>query len=934
MASPFKFFRKHQAGMMVVLVILAMLVFTLDALFTQQGANFWLLGGLLGGAVFGIAGIGSGRWLQWGLGGAALGVVMGLVMPFFTKPPGVVATKFGIIEQEDLQDMIERRNVANGFMMMAKESAFGAFARQLPPQFSFQHSTQREDVLFGRLMSEEANALGISVSDDMINTFINQQTADKLTGEAFGKARQALTYKGSPVRSETLFDILREQIRNQLAFTSLVPFGSVSSASPEVYWEYFKRLNVRQVINVAELDVDAFLDQIAEPTDEQVSDLFAAAATKRPNQDGPGSPGFFLPGRARIAWLEVDYDSVESSVAPVTDEDVEAFYNENRDVKYRTVVVPEKPASDDGAAPEGADLAPVGTTPEEDTQTPTEDSESADDSSDEPADDDAKEGETEAETNDGASAPADTDTDADDSPAKEDSQPEPTDSEEPAEESAADADTESTSPEPATESTPDGAQFSIDDPEGAADDTADDSAADDAPPSDTEPTESAPADAAAAESNAPPALVIPKMTEQEAAEAEDGPQVNLEYEYRELDDELRAEIREELQEDRVREAMEAKIEEALGYMQTLRKEMSSRRSELMKLDPQKFLDDPDAAALELRRQMTEETPELLQKMQTWAEEHGCIYAVTPLVSYLEFRNEDDYPLGVALDPNVPRFEAQGGASIAAYNIFSRFNNSDVAANDTQLLMPERAVYEPIADEGTESQYVYWTVEFIEPHIPTLDEPGVRDQVVQAYKRAEARKLVTGPEGGPEGRADVLAQKIRDGLAKEGDERMSMAATLESESITGQEGSATLTVRTSQPFSWLRQSQAAAQSFQQRPQAEMSRIRFSDGFSTLDGIDEEFMKTIFNDMNDEDVRVVPNFDRSGYFIVHVTNRFPTSDSGMDGLQERFAREGQMDFMASPVPMLMVREVVDPVIVEWEKKMWMKYDVDPDAEPEQP
>ena len=87
MASPFKFFRKHQAGMMVVLVILAMLVFTLDALFAQQGANFWLLGLLVGGAAGGVAGISSGRWLHWGIIGAFLGTAMGVILPKLTPPP-------------------------------------------------------------------------------------------------------------------------------------------------------------------------------------------------------------------------------------------------------------------------------------------------------------------------------------------------------------------------------------------------------------------------------------------------------------------------------------------------------------------------------------------------------------------------------------------------------------------------------------------------------------------------------------------------------------------------------------------------------------------------------------------------------------------------------------------------------------------------------
>ena len=54
--------------------------------------------------------------------------------------------------------------------------------------------------------------------------------------------------------------------------------------------------------------------------------------------------------------------------------------------------------------------------------------------------------------------------------------------------------------------------------------------------------------------------------------------------------------------------------------------------------------------------------------------------------------------------------------------------------------------------------------------------------------------------------------------------------------------------------------------------------------------------------------------------------------MDGLQERFAREGRMNFMTSPVTELMRGEIVNPAVTEWERTIWRKYGVDPDGEPD--
>ena len=894
---------------MVVLVILAMLVFTLDALFTAQGQNFWLLGLLLGGVVCGIAGIGSGRWLQWGIIGGLVGAVVGLSLPELNKPPGVIDFNFGMVEQEELQDLFDRRSVANGFMQLAAEEAFGPGGRQFVRPFGFGHPSQREDLLFGRLMQEEADALGVTVTDDMVSTYVNKRTADRLSGEGFGRSRRALTYKGSPVRSEALFDILREQIRNEITYMALVPTGSVSPPSPDVHWEYFQRMNVRQAIHVAEFDVDAFLDQVDEPTDAEIEGLFATASSKQPNQDGLGSPGFALPGRARIAWLEQDYDSMESQVPPVTDQEIEAFYNENRNVRYRSMVVPEdsgsetEPTPDTDTTPAEQDLPPGDVAPESLDQSRTESESSTETGSDE--------------------KPLSDENDLEEPVVEGSEFSEESESTEPRE-------SESFGSEPSVDKTPteptdSGGQFSIDDPVSEADvpETQDSVDIEESVNDTDNASETTVEDAGiSVESAIPFQLKVPDESESDAGD--ESLRMEPEWEYRELDDDLRNEIRDELLQERVRQATGEKMLAGWGFLNGLQSELRKDRDKYMEENRQKYLDDPEAADLDLRREMAKNTPEILKKMENYAGENKLVYAATDLVSFQQFSDRDDYPLGMGVQPDLPAFQLQSVTDAVAYKVFSGFS-MDVSANDGQLFVPERAVSEPMTEDGTSSQYVYWIVEFEEPHIPTLEEHGVREQVQLAFKREKAREVLME-------RAEKLAQDVREGLEKPEEERLSMTDKLESESITGREGSATLTVRSSESFSWLRLRETPATSFRSRgPRTELSTIRFVDGSPALAGIRQEFMRTVFEELGDDEVGIVPNHDRTRYFLVHVTDRFPTLDSGIDGLHNRFAVEGRMNFMTSPVMGLMSGEIVTPVVMEWEREIWRKYGVDPDVDP---
>ena len=109
------------------------------------------------------------------------------------------------------------------------------------------------------------------------------------------------------------------------------------------------------------------------------------------------------------------------------------------------------------------------------------------------------------------------------------------------------------------------------------------------------------------------------------------------------------------------------------------------------------------------------------------------------------------------------------------------------------------------------------------------------------------------------------------------------------------------------------------SFGQQPRVEVSRIRFDDGQPPLDDIAQDFFETIFEEMNNNDVAVVPNFDRTRYYIVQVTNRYPETEEGNDGMLDRFGREGQLSFLNSPMTMVMRNDLVGPAVTEWERSI---------------
>jgi hypothetical protein len=948
MASPFKFFRKYSSGMMIVMVILSMLLFTLDSLFSDTSANLWLLGLLAGGVVFGIAGVGQGRWLQWGLGGAALGAVLGFVLPGFVEDGGL-STSLGVIDEEEMFDLEMRRSIANQFVMQASEAVNGEqFGRQFAKLFGFGHQSNREDVIFGKLMRAEADRIGITVNKDMVNEFLKSIPVEMLgsrmlTEDAYVKIRNGLSYNRKSMNDETLFAILGDEVKAQLAYLTLSPRTSALPPGPEVYWQYFRRLKVRQQLNTVALDVDQFVDQVGQPSDAEVEALFAQYRTRFPNQDGPGTPGFRLDFRAKLAFLELDYESMEKQAEEVSDADIEAYYEENKETPMiRTPVLPdapEVPVTEPAESPSGDGK------PETET-----DAEKADEPASEPPEsaekkDDAPKPEPSQDEKPAEATP-------DEAPEKADKPPEAAKEETESDDSCGLFESDEAAAATDEKTEPAATEESVSSPAKEADENSTESAADE-PESDPAAAEqpeaepkASPAEEQAAANEKPagdanatqPSLTIPSVPE--APAKTDTEPAEIEYEYRPLDDDLKNEIREEILRQRVGEAIDARMTAAVARMETLARERSTERFSHIEKDPTRFegrADDQLQALQELREKMQAFDATLSAQLKKYAEENGFAYVETPLISYREFLDEEDYPISSATRPNDNPMLAAQSPNVAA-TVFQTFSN-DEQNNDAQLFLVRRAQRRALDLSGSESHYVHWAIDFSVSHVPEMDEPGVRESVELAWKRNKARDLASE-------RGEQLVKVVRAGLEKAGEAKQDMEEWewlqewLKDETATGAEDGAALAVRSTLPFSWLRTSSAPQMNFQ-RPQVSMSPIQFADDSGgSLEMAGDKFMSSVFTKLTNEEVGVVPNADLSKYYVVHVTNRFPTPAVGEtpaigeDNLREEFAAEGkQFAFSQSAMIGVMQQQLGGPPSIAWEKQVWRRYGINPDAEPEE-
>ena len=860
MASPFSYFRKHAHILMVALVVLSMFAFTMDSLLTADGANYPLLGMLFGGTLMTVIGYWGDanptKAVKLGVIGACVGGVLFYLIPRGTviaADSGSVATKAGTYTKEDINALVQKRNVANQFLAMIGSQQ----------QFTVGYSMDVErDVVVGDLLRQKADELGVGVSDGAVSQFLKQQSGNRLTSKQFRTVLDKFQSNTGRMTESELYDIIRDEMKSSMALRLVRPFRHESDPppTPDVYWDLYKRMNVTQELVTAAIPVDAFIDQVPEPNDQQLTELFEKYKTQFPNEEKPGSPGFRQPRKMSIAYLEADYETIESGLAAVSDDDVKEFYEKNKERDYTNNFLPDNfeggevpespnmppmiPQMKDSPFPGGGNPGPPPAIPPTETRDET------------PADK-TTEGETES------AKPVD------------DGKPEP---------AASSGSEESTGEVEKTDESTEGESTEDESDEGSCDFFPQDESSDEQPAQDESSDQTAGKEESTTTDEKAAASTEETATENAAA-ADDktGAAADSDTEkkaddpppkYRPLDATLMEEIRDRILRERGMTAVITRINSAVGEMRRLDDVHRFQKiTEGVELDPVK-----------VRQTIGSE-------MKKFAAASGLKYVETGLQSYAELSDFEENPIGGAIEPMENAFE--GNARTVADKLFT--------SREATPYFPEQAV-----DQLTSNRFAYWVIDQSKSLVPTLETPGVRAQVVKAWKMDQARPLA-------EKRAVALAAKA-DAAVKDG---KLMADALGDQTVNGKDG-AQVSIRESARFAWMRQSAAPGTSFPMQSPPELTEV------AGLEGAANGFMRKVFDEMDNNQIGAVVNDSQSIYYVVQVKDRTPVTEDKLTELREKFMSSNPFSWM-SPVPMLVRGEQLR-LNTEWTRKLEETYGLD--------
>ena len=830
--------RRNQKQWMVVITILAVFSFVFDDLIRGNGGGNASGGAVIFVAVFCAAGMSiigypRGKTTEFGLTGLVIGALAAYVGMKSAGPPVVVRTNAGNFTRSDLNLLRHRRQQADRFLMAAVKKIDKG---QSAPRFG---AVDDGSLVSFALLQKEARRMGVSVTDESINQFLSRVTQNKLTSKDYIE-----TLREVSMAESELFNIVRGELEVQLVaqlistpadahptmaqFTRGMYSGRVARQTPEQLWQSFRKLHVRQSLTTVAVPVTDFVMLVPEPTEPELRSFFDKY--KNGFGDEQGTPGFLEPPKMRLAYLAVsNLEAYEKQVPEITDQDLVDYYVTNKEF-YRVLDLPEPSGS---KLPDlRHDITSDDSAPADATRTENTDNEKAA----APPADAVPEIKTDGDKPAVPEQPA--------TPEKSDAPPakKGTDKEEaPCDEEQVVGKKDSP-PEAAAKSEAEAAK-TVEPPaksEGKS------------PPAPALPSDETPADATAPHSGAgteTPALNSLPLPPPVAR-------------YRELDEDLKEQIRETILREKAFVKMGETADKALEVMMEL-------SLKYMSLDPK----DRDKAAGTYARDL-----------KAYAEQHGLEYTETKEMSRLELMTNLDEPIGNATDPVTGMNATRTPVSVAE-EVF------DFEPSGRGYRLP---VFSPRRADTRGSRYSYWKILEVPAKVPDLKDDVVRKKVLDAYKVEKARPLA-------EKRAKELADMMKDGKAD-------IAAALSGQTINGKTDSPAATIRETPKFTWLRLPQSLPQFGLQRPVE-----------STIEGIGQpgfSFMKAVFDELGNGDTGVTINSSRTSYFAVRVHDRDGSAAEGegiatLQDLQTQFSREQFTGFLPTPYEFIgaEIQQIVD-------------------------
>lgn len=394
MATPFSAFRKYTGALMAVLCGLLMVSFVVADPLMQ----------MLGGG-------GGGR-------------------PAWAKDT-VVVWDGGSMNELELGEAVRHRLILAEFQRQvaglglrdAQAAGVGDVPLRVRPLAlpSTPEENVEEDIVSNKIFAQRARDAGMVVSDEMIVDYLRALGRDRVSSEQMRTIMSGMQAgAGRRATIAFVFDLLREaMLATNYLSSHLYVFGTVL---PEERWEDWLKVNDRVILEAAPVPAADFLNEVEEPTDEQLEAYFAEYQDREPAPDVLGeyggvqlaspTPGFATPPRVRLHYAVGKFETfVEKTLDDVSDEEIAEYYEANKDrfiEADRTLFGDDDlfgPADDETEADNGEEEAASDPTTEPSDETATEASEVKADAAPESETEEAPANELEPETSDADATP-------------------------------------------------------------------------------------------------------------------------------------------------------------------------------------------------------------------------------------------------------------------------------------------------------------------------------------------------------------------------------------------------------------------------------------------------------------------------------------------------------------------------------------------------
>ena len=308
MASPFKFFRKHQTELLVVIGLLTMVAFIILPSILQQ--------------------------LE----------VIGRVR---TTSNVVETQKYGALSTFDVQRLKERQHVLMRFARQLFEAYRGKiialsqnrdqdnimelykvyprmeFARQFSAQVG---DSSDQSVVMMWLMDNKAREMGISINDSYISSFISEIT-DGLEDNVVNMLIYGDETGKNASSENALFDALNGFLLREKMVEVLGASWNVSTTGESL--DSFCRMNQRANAEFFPVKVEDFVGKVSDPAEAEIKVFFDTYKDKDAYISA-SEPGLRQPQKIALEYCFGSYAKFMDASA-ITDEDVQKNYDENKE---------------------------------------------------------------------------------------------------------------------------------------------------------------------------------------------------------------------------------------------------------------------------------------------------------------------------------------------------------------------------------------------------------------------------------------------------------------------------------------------------------------------------------------------------------------------------------------------------------------------------